>query len=311
MKTILFLLCLGGSALLTCLPAGAQTNDGYIGIYADQSGQSPCASVPQGTGVNLYILATLAGATAGGITGAEFRIEVTDPSGWFISYNAPTGTTQLGSPLDLAPENLADGSGMNIAFSNCQQDSSGKVLLGTLGIFNWNGGPTQLLVKRHSNPPNPNWSCPLYVLCDDPEFTKSCMTPTSAGSCSLSTKSFALSSGDPAYFAASLNGTLQGPPVDPNDQPREAHDLLARMPVLLAPVHEPDIIGDRLFGNPPNKPATLDTLWKPEWTWAFDSTSALCSQNGWKKLDNRILYSDLSTAALHVPPDPFPQPPAP
>lgn len=81
--------------------AHAQVNDGYIGIYADRYGQTPCTSVPQGTGTTLYILAELAGMSPDNITGAEFRIEVTAPDGWFLSYTAPDGTARLDSLLDL------------------------------------------------------------------------------------------------------------------------------------------------------------------------------------------------------------------
>ena len=63
----------------------AQTGDGYIGVYADSTGTSPCATVPQWSGKTLYVIAKTAGASADGITGAEFRVEVTHSSGWWAS----------------------------------------------------------------------------------------------------------------------------------------------------------------------------------------------------------------------------------
>src|SRR5262245_24546564 len=67
----------------------AQTNDGYIGIYADAAGTLPCTTVPPLSGTTLYVIAKLEGASAGGISGAEFRIEVENPSGWQFSYTSP------------------------------------------------------------------------------------------------------------------------------------------------------------------------------------------------------------------------------
>jgi hypothetical protein len=77
---------------LVLAPAAlAQTNNGYVGIYVDSLGTTPCTSVPPMTGTTLYVIAKTAGASSNGITGAEFRIEVTSPSGWFISYTPPPG----------------------------------------------------------------------------------------------------------------------------------------------------------------------------------------------------------------------------
>jgi len=80
------------SVLLALAPAAfAQTNNGYVGVYADSLATTPCTSVPQYSGTTLYIIARTAGGSVDGITGAEFRIEVTSPSGWFISYTPPPG----------------------------------------------------------------------------------------------------------------------------------------------------------------------------------------------------------------------------
>jgi hypothetical protein len=117
MKRILLAASIIASHLLAT--NAAHSDDGFVGIYADAQG-TPCTMVPQGSGTTLYVLAKVAGATASGITGAEFRIEVSNPAGWFLSYSPPTsGTTVLGQVLDLEPGNPDDGSGVNIAFSNC------------------------------------------------------------------------------------------------------------------------------------------------------------------------------------------------
>jgi len=51
----------------------AQAGDGYIGIYADAAGTLPCMAVPPLSGTTLYVMAKLEGASAAGISGAEFR----------------------------------------------------------------------------------------------------------------------------------------------------------------------------------------------------------------------------------------------
>jgi hypothetical protein len=80
------------SGILLCVssPLLGQTGDGYIGIYRDSLGTEACASVPQYTGVTLFVIAKTAGQSADGIAGAEFRIEITAPEGWYISYNPPS-----------------------------------------------------------------------------------------------------------------------------------------------------------------------------------------------------------------------------
>jgi len=95
----------------------AQTGDGYIGVFSDPSGTEPCVTIPQMTAATLYVLAITSGATASGITDAEFRIEVPNPQGWMLSYTAPAGADLvIGAPLDFDPDPDAGG-GVNIAFS--------------------------------------------------------------------------------------------------------------------------------------------------------------------------------------------------
>ena len=113
----------------------AQTDDGYIGIYNDSLGTVPCASVPPMTGTTLYVIAKTSGMTANGITGVEFRIEVTDPSGWSFTYTAPSGATGPGNPLDTS-SSPDDESGVNLAFSSCVLPQNGKIPLGTINVFN-------------------------------------------------------------------------------------------------------------------------------------------------------------------------------
>jgi len=160
----------------------SQDGNGYVGIYGDSLGTQSCVSILPQTAKTLYVVAKSAGPSASGITGLEFRIEVTNPSGWWISFNAASGLV-VGNPVDSNP-NL-DGSGVNISFSTCRLPINGRVVLGTLTLFNQNGGPTGLVVREHNMPRNAAYQCPLFVLCDGPVYSKSCMTPASGDSCAV------------------------------------------------------------------------------------------------------------------------------
>ena len=121
-----FLIALGWCFLFAAASAAsalAQGN-GFVGIYTDAGATTPCTTVPAGTGAILYVVATLEGATADGITGAEFRIEVSNPAGWFLSYASATGATALGNVLDTDPADPGDGSGTTMAFSTSSPPAS-------------------------------------------------------------------------------------------------------------------------------------------------------------------------------------------
>jgi len=60
----------------------------------------------------LYVVATPEGETSGGVTGAEFRVEVSNPAGWMLAYFPPNGAVAVGNPLDTQPSNPSDGSGI-------------------------------------------------------------------------------------------------------------------------------------------------------------------------------------------------------
>lgn len=213
----------------------AQSGGGYIGIYRDSLGTQACTSVPAYTSSTLYVIGKLAGQTASGITGTEFRIEVTAPSGWYISYNAPSAANVVsGNAIDTDPDPNAGG-GVTLAFASCQvPNAGGRINLGTVSIFNASGSTTKLLVKRHTHPTNAGFACPLFVKCDDPYFTKVCMTSAPPDSCTLSTqKAMVATADDPTIFVALLNesgGETTGPPSAPE---REVLALFAPGIVLL------------------------------------------------------------------------------
>jgi len=119
LRSFMTLIC--GLRLVAITSAAAQPSDGYVGVYSDAAGTLPCTMVPPYTGTTLYVIAKTAGSSESGITGAEFRIEVTNPNGWFFSYTAPAApNVVLGNPLDTSSDST-DASGLNINFQNCQQ----------------------------------------------------------------------------------------------------------------------------------------------------------------------------------------------
>ena len=70
------------------------------------------------------VWANLAGATLGGITGVEFRLDNSNSSAYLVSFDAEPGTVYIGN-LTLI--------GANIAFAECQ--TGPRVKLGTLSII--------------------------------------------------------------------------------------------------------------------------------------------------------------------------------
>ncbi len=155
--------------------AGTPADGEFVGVFADPAGTETCASLTAGAATTLYVFGFPGGAVANGFTGVEFRIVVTNPAGYFMSYTPPATALALGEALDLTPNDDAAASGINIAFANCM--SAPRVALGTIQVFNVAGGPTELRVERRDPPLNFNFSCPLFNRCDSPAFTKSCMRP--------------------------------------------------------------------------------------------------------------------------------------
>ena len=197
-----------GATLLAATTASAQPypGNGSLGIYADAAGSSCNIQAPAGTPALAYVLMTLGGGTAAGISGAEFRIEVGAPAGYFLIWggNAAAFNTILGSPIDDTPADPNDNKGVNMAAANCQPNdhtpaAGDKVLLGTIQILNFGAGqPCDLIVKRKSPPSNlVQADCPLVTLCDAPVFTKACLSAQPAN--------LPAGAGEAQHFIATLN----------------------------------------------------------------------------------------------------------
>jgi hypothetical protein len=172
-------LLLGALALAACLHASEASGivypqNGTIGVYADAPGTTCCLNVPTGSAVTLHVIATTGGASSAGITGAEFRIELspTQPGAVLAWTASAAANVVLGNPIDNSSA-AGDLSGLNIAFGTCQKQAGmagDHILLGTILAFNITG-ERALLVKKHNRPSNPNLQAPLFTLCDKPVFT--------------------------------------------------------------------------------------------------------------------------------------------
>lgn len=171
-------------AVLVCTNSSlfGQTGNGYIGVFGDAAGTIRCMQAPAGVPITLYVVAKTTGASAGGITGAEFRVEFMNPTGYYIDYHAPQDALALGNPLDPV--------GINLAFPSCRAPTDSAVSLGTITVYNAGaGGQTDIVTKRRNPPSNANYSCALLVQCDAPVYTTTCATAPGDSSACVTQKS--------------------------------------------------------------------------------------------------------------------------
>jgi hypothetical protein len=175
----------------------------YIGIYQDAEATIPCANLPSSQMTTLYVVATLQGSSLEGIAGAEFRIEVSNPTGYLFAFSASAWASAIGNPIDLTPADPADNSGTTMGFGCHAPSASGKLVLGTVSVFNVSGAATTLSVKRRSHPTHPGFPCPFVVRCDS-AFSKMCAA-AAPGSCHLQKPTN--QADDPPIFVAALNAS--------------------------------------------------------------------------------------------------------
>jgi len=163
--------------LIVLSSTGAFGQDGAIRIYADLN-RTACTAllVPQAP-LTLYVYAEASGASAGGITGAEYSISTSADTDWqWIEDFSPATsagaiTVGVGAIAGLQP-------GINIAWGACQSPAA-AIHLQTITVLDLSGsfsGIANLLqVEAHSTPGNPFFRCPLFNLCDAPAYTKVCL----------------------------------------------------------------------------------------------------------------------------------------
>src|SRR5262245_18449854 len=129
MKTRRWAVGLSPLILASAAAAGEQCNDllgnGTIAVFSTQDASSQCIVVPSPpTQITFYVCARLEGASAPGMTGAEFRVETDHPipPGFLSVTRSPLANVDLGT-LIVGPGEFG---GVNIAFPSCQ---AGPVVL--------------------------------------------------------------------------------------------------------------------------------------------------------------------------------------
>jgi hypothetical protein len=136
-----------------------------IGVYGDPSAAT-CPVIPIGP-TQVYVVATLAPAACGGITGAEFRL-VGWPTSWFYSLQQGPGIPEIGNPFQ---------EGIRLTSFTCRTGEGGTVPLLTITVFAPSpASNVTVTVNGHLQPADPQFACPVVALCDAPVFTKLCAT---------------------------------------------------------------------------------------------------------------------------------------
>ena len=126
----------------------------------------------------MWVFGLLLGASSGGITGAEYKIQIggndnPDP-GWLFQETFTPGALVLGSGALTPADN--ERRGVNVAWPACMPGDGIKVLIETVEILNLGfNGELRLRVVKHDQPSNAFFQCPLFVLCDAPVYTKVCV----------------------------------------------------------------------------------------------------------------------------------------
>jgi hypothetical protein len=168
---------LASALLLPALPCSAA--NGNIGIFADPHAATCMATVPCMGTLKLWVYALLEGSSAGGITGAEYSIDVgssaPDPL-WFFSETFNASATVVGTGALNPGDALSRG--VNLAWAQCQPGGPVPfVLLETVTALSFDCAQSKLIltVVKHDVASNQFFQCPLFVLCDDPVYTKVCI----------------------------------------------------------------------------------------------------------------------------------------
>jgi hypothetical protein len=150
--------------------------NGYVALYP--SGQPPacCYDTPNGT--VLAVVAHTAGASAAGILGAEFRVEISPPAAGATLTWTPDAwvASAVGDPVDNSVA-TTDSSGVWLGFASCRVPYEMTVSLGTLTVAGLTGGH-DLLVKRHNHPADSHLPCAQWTLCEDVTCGVACLART-------------------------------------------------------------------------------------------------------------------------------------
>jgi hypothetical protein len=161
------------AAALCCLVSLAQAQEASIAVYLDEAGTTCNGQTASGI-INGSVWVNLDGAAAGGITGAEFRVDPTMGYGGAF-FNGYTASVTPDAPITIG--NPFSEGGTNGGFTSCQTAS--RVRLMTFQLIDMTEtSDVWLNVRQHAFPPNYTFQCALLTLCDAPVFTKVCVGGT-------------------------------------------------------------------------------------------------------------------------------------
>ena len=167
-------------AILALAATPSLAVNGNIGIYFDTDAALCQGTVPLGPPVRMYVYALLQGASLTGITGAEYKVQEglnnnADPAGYLFQETFDPMATILGGGAFSNPDPGLRG--VNVAWSACQIGDGTKVLLETVDVLNPLGSTAEMMLKvvKSDTYTNQFFKCPLFVLCDEPVFTKVCV----------------------------------------------------------------------------------------------------------------------------------------
>ena len=142
-------------------PAGA--NDGEFGVFFDRNASQCSATLGVGW-TTMYVMLLPAGATHAGIHGAELRITMTNADNLLIANETyEAGALPIGTAL---------GTGATIGFASCKTGAPIPILSFQV-LANGSVRDAELRVAAKQSASNPNFQCPVAVLCDE-AFTSVC-----------------------------------------------------------------------------------------------------------------------------------------
>ena len=144
----------------------AAGENGSIGIYFDREGTMCTGRItPEEVGT-VYVIAKTSGMSNCGIAGAEFRFQGI-PASWTTYPVAEPDLLALGDPFL---------EGVTMGFRCKRSDSRLSILYEVQVVATHVEEDLVFRVVNRDPATNPNFECPLLLLCDRPVFTKVCVT---------------------------------------------------------------------------------------------------------------------------------------
>ncbi|UCE02239.1 MAG: hypothetical protein JSW67_13455 [Candidatus Latescibacterota bacterium] len=138
--------------------------NGWLGVYFDAAGTQCSGTILPDQPGTVYVVAQANGVTATeGFAGAEFRFTGI-PESWATYPVANPEILAIGNPF---------GDGVATAFPCPESDT--YVLYSVLVIASAVEEDLQFELRNREPPTNPNFDCPLLMLCNNPIFTLICV----------------------------------------------------------------------------------------------------------------------------------------